>query len=252
MIEPLLAADEPARLSALRNLAVLDTPHEERFDCITRLVQTIFTVPIALVSLIDENRQWFKSCQGLNATETPRGISFCGHAILAHDVFVIEDATLDARFADNPLVTGGPFIRFYAGAPLKLTNGHAAGTLCIMSPKPRVFSAHDRQMLTDLAAIVVQELEDIYTAARERELREFIESAGAIIQSVDGQGRLRMVNRAWTTALGYSAQEVIGKDIFDIIEPSEHDHCRAIAKQSSKRDDRKQFLQVAIGLRKRG
>jgi PAS domain S-box-containing protein len=228
MIEPLLAKNEPGRLQALHNLEVLDTPHEERFDRITRLAQTIFSVPIVLVSLIDENRQWFKSCQGLDATETARGISFCGHAILAHDVFVIEDATLDARFADNPLVTGGPLIRFYAGAPLRLNSGHAAGTLCVISPKPRSFSDHDRKTLTELAAIVVQELEDIYTAARERELREFIESAGAIIQSVDEQGRLRMVNRAWTKALGYSAQEVAGRDIFDIIDSSEHEHCRAI------------------------
>ena len=89
MIEPLLAKDEPGRLKALHNLQVLDTPPEERFDRITRLAQTIFSVPIALVSLIDENRQWFKSCQGLNATETPRGISFCGHAILAQEIFVI-------------------------------------------------------------------------------------------------------------------------------------------------------------------
>lgn len=236
MIEPHIAKDEPARLGALRNLAVLDTPREERFDRITRLAQTIFNVPIALVSLVDENRQWFKSCQGLDATETPRGISFCGHAILVHDVFVIEDSALDARFADNPLVTGGPLIRFYAGAPLRLTSGHAAGTLCVISPKPRAFSAHDRQVLMELAAIVVRELEDIYTAARERELREFIETAGAIIQSVDGQGRLRMVNRAWTTALGYSAQEAAGRDIFDIIEPSEHDHCRAILRRLSDSD----------------
>jgi PAS domain S-box-containing protein len=228
MIEPPLAKDEPGRLKALHNLGVLDTPQEERFDRITRLAQTIFSVPIALVSLIDENRQWFKSCQGLDATETPRGISFCGHAILAHDVFVIEDATLDPRFADNPLVTGGPLIRFYAGAPLRLNSGHAAGTLCVISPRPRSFSDHDRKMLTQLAAIVVQELEDIYTAASERELREFIESAGAIIQSVDEHGRLRMVNRAWTKALGYSAHEVIGKDIFDFIDSSEHEHCRSI------------------------
>lgn len=228
MIEPGIAPNEETRLKALRDLHILDTPPEERFDRITRLAQQIFKVPIALVSLIDENRQWFKSCQGLDIEETPRGISFCGHAILGDDVFVVKDAAADQRFADNPLVTGGPRIRFYAGAPLRLNGEHAAGTLCIIAPKPREFGPEDRRLLAELAAVVVAELNNVYLATRERELRDFIETAGAIIQSVDGTGILRMVNRAWTTALGYSPSEVVGKSIFSLLDPSEHEHCRAI------------------------
>ncbi len=228
MIEPALAPDERGRIGALRGLGMLDTPPEERFDRITRLAQTIFNVPIALVSLVDENRQWFKSCQGLDATETPRGISFCGHAILGREVFVIEDAAKDPRFADNPLVTGGPRIRFYAGAPLRLRDGHAVGTLCIIAPAPRAFGQAERESLAQVAGIVIAELENVYTAARERELRDFIETAGAIIQSVDEAGCLRMVNRAWTAALGYPAAEALGRSVFEYIAPAEHERFRSV------------------------
>ena len=236
MLEPALAPDEAGRINALRGLGILDTPPEERFDRITRLAQKIFDVPIAVVSLVDVNRQWFKSCQGLDASETPRGISFCGHAILGQDVFVVEDALADPRFADNPLVTGGPRIRLYAGAPLKLRNGHAAGTLCIIAPTPREFGPRERELLTELAHVVTAELENVHIAARERELRDFIETAGAIIQSVDETGALRMVNRAWCSALGYSAEEVLGKNVFSFIDPGEHGHCRAVMAKMAESD----------------
>jgi len=111
--------NESSRLDTLHALNILDTSHEERFDRLTRLAKRVLGVPIALVSLVDTNRQWFKSKQGLEATETPRDISFCGHAILGDEILVIEDATRDERFHDNPLVTGEPGIRFYAGYPLE-------------------------------------------------------------------------------------------------------------------------------------
>ena len=114
--------------------------------------------PIALVSLIDENRQWFKSCFGLDVSETDRRISFCGHAILNKGVFVIEDALQDERFADNPLVTGEPHIRFYAGQPLRTMSGKAVGTLCIIDREPRSFGEEDLAMLSDLAAMVEREI----------------------------------------------------------------------------------------------
>src|SRR5215212_10891180 len=158
MIVPALPTDEAERLAALRRLEILDTPSEERFDRITRLARHAFGVPIALVSLIDANRQWFKSCQGLDASETPRGISFCGHAILAADALVIPDAADDPRFADNPLVTGPPGIRFYAGQPLSSVDGFRLGTLCIIDRHPRELSDVDRQALRDLAALVEAEL----------------------------------------------------------------------------------------------
>lgn len=119
LLEPAFPLDEANRLATLRGLNILDTPPEERFDRLTRLAQQLINVPIAVVSLVDSNRQWFKSCQGLDASETPRNISFCGHAILDNELFVIPDALLDTRFSDNPLVTGAPNIRFYAGQPLK-------------------------------------------------------------------------------------------------------------------------------------
>lgn len=228
MIEPALAPDETARIVALRGLGILDTPPEDRFDRITRLAQKIFDVPIAVVSLMDANRQWFKSCQGLAASETPRGISFCGHAILGTGVFVIEDASADIRFADNPFVTGGPRIRFYAGAPLRVHGGHAVGTLCIIAPTPRKFLPRDQELLAELAKSVITELNNVHTAARERELRDFIETAGAIIQSADESGHVRMVNRAWTAALGYSSEEALKKNLFDLIDPTEHAHCRTL------------------------
>lgn len=155
---PDTAADEHGRLEALHALNVLDTDPEERFDRLTRTAQRLFDVPIALVSLVDANRQWFKSCMGLGVRETPRDISFCGHAILGDDVFVITDTWQDPRFADNPLVTGVPHIRFYAGCPLRVAGGHKLGTLCIIDTRPRDFGTDDVAALKDLAAMAQGEL----------------------------------------------------------------------------------------------
>lgn len=154
---PDVPPDEALRLAELRSLNVLDTIAEERFDRLTRMAKRLFGVEIALVSLVDENRQWFKSCIGLDASETPREISFCGHAILGEGPFVIPDALKDERFADNPLVTGEPHIRFYAGCPLRGPGGRKLGTLCIIDPRPRDFSADDVETLVDLAAMVERE-----------------------------------------------------------------------------------------------
>jgi diguanylate cyclase (GGDEF)-like protein len=156
--EPVIPVDEQERLTQLRSLAILDTPPEERFDRVTRMARRLFGVPIALVSLIDENRQWFKSCFGLDVSETERRISFCGHAILNKGVLVIEDATQDERFSDNPLVTGEPHIRFYAGQPLHTLSGQAVGTLCIIDKESRSFGEEDRLMLSDLAGMVEREI----------------------------------------------------------------------------------------------
>ena len=157
MIRPKPTSDEPVRLAALQALKVLDTPAEERFDRVTRLARRMFGVPIALVSLVDENRQWFKSRQGLDATETPREISFCGHAIHGTDVMVVPDTEHDQRFADNPLVADDPRIRFYAGYPLSAPDGSKIGTVCIIDREPRQLGEHDLQLLRDLGQMVEQE-----------------------------------------------------------------------------------------------
>jgi len=167
MLEALAPRNDDERVAALRALNILDTASEERFDRLTRLATRLFDVPIALVSLIDHNRQWFKSVQGLSVTETPRNISFCGHVVFCHETLVIKDASRDARFADNPLVTGPPHIRFYAGYPLKDIDGFVMGTLCIIDSAPRPFSSEDLQNLTDLGQMAERELNAIQLATHD-------------------------------------------------------------------------------------
>lgn len=164
MISPPLPANEHIRLSTLRSLALLDTVLEERCDRVTRVAKRVFNVPIALVTLIDSYRQWFKSCIGINVSETPRDISFCGHAILGEDLLVVPDTKQDVRFADNPLVTGGPGIRFYAGYPLKMADNIRIGTLYVTDTVPRHLTAGDVQLLHDLGTILVQELRAVAAA----------------------------------------------------------------------------------------
>ncbi len=164
MQAPAIPDYERQRLDALRRLAILDSSAEERFDRITRMARNMFEVPISLISLVDEERQWFKSRCGLDAQETPRDISFCGHAILGEEIFVVEDAARDPRFADNPLVLGAPHIRFYAGSPLHIAGGYKVGTLCLIDRRPRQLDARERSLLTDLAGMVEHELAAIQLA----------------------------------------------------------------------------------------
>ena len=164
MIAPPRPINEPQRLDTLRALNVLDSAPEERFDRLTRLAKRLFGVPIALVSLVDADRQWFKSCIGLDATETSRDVSFCGHAILEDHILVVPDTLSDVRFHDNPLVTGAPNIRFYAGCPLTVLNGSKLGTLCLIDVNPREMSEDDLELLRDLARMAEQELSAVQLA----------------------------------------------------------------------------------------
>ena len=163
MKKPDIPKNEHSRLGTLRSLDILDTLPEERFDRLTRMAKRMFGVPIALVSLVDENRQWFKSCFGLDAKETSREVSFCGHTILDNEVLVISNACDDPRFADNPLVLNEPEIRFYAGCPL-IVNGYRLGTLCIIDQRPRSLDESDIDTLKDLASMVERELEAVQLA----------------------------------------------------------------------------------------
>jgi GAF domain-containing protein len=148
------------RLDALHQYDILDTFPEARFERITRLATTIFGTPISAITLLDEERQWFKSHPGLDLSETPLDISFCKHAIEQEDVLTIPDTTKDDRFSKNTLVTGDPGIRFYAGAPLRTPEGVPIGALCVIDTIPRPpLKAIEEQMLTDLAALVMDELE---------------------------------------------------------------------------------------------
>lgn len=218
MLKPIHPPDEATRLRVLRDFKILDTPPEERFDRITRLAQSVFNVPIAVVSLVDANRQWFKSCQGLPVTETPRDISFCGHAILSGSTFVINDALADERFADNPLVTSAPYIRFYAGHPLISPDGSRLGTLCIIDTAPRAFDQAARRQLADLAIMardqiltnsMQQVLEQAYT--NQASLRALFDGANYAIISTDPEGIIRSFNRAAERMLGYKMEEVVGQ-----------------------------------------
>jgi diguanylate cyclase (GGDEF)-like protein len=164
MKEPNYPENEDVRISTLRSLNILDTNPEERFDRLTRLAKRLFGVPIALVSLIDVNRQWFKSQQGLVLSESLRSTSFCGHAILGDDILIVSDALLDERFYDNPMVTDDPRIRFYAGVPLVVHNGSKVGTLCLIDRDPRSLSDEDKELLHDLGKIAEQELAAIQMA----------------------------------------------------------------------------------------
>lgn len=158
MMKAELPQNEKERLAALKQLNILDTPLEERFDRITRIVARSLNVPIAAISLIDESRQWFKSIQGLTLIETPRDIAFCAHAILGDELLLVPDATQDERFANNPLVTDKPFIRFYAGYPLSLSKDIRVGTLCVIDHVARELSPEDLAILHDLAKMVESEL----------------------------------------------------------------------------------------------
>jgi diguanylate cyclase (GGDEF)-like protein len=157
--------DDEARVGTLRRLGILDTPPDERFDRVTRLAQRVFQVPYALVSLVDEDRQWFKSkAGGLDDDETPREHSFCSHAINQPGIMHVADATKDERLSGNPYVVGEPHVRFYAGRPILAPDGQPVGTLCILNDEPREFTPDEAAVLNDLAAIVEQEIASLQLA----------------------------------------------------------------------------------------
>jgi len=186
--------DEFARLAALQRYEVLDTPPEEPFDKITSLVQTVLDVPICAVSLVDRNRQWFKSSVGLDVRETARNISFCTHAIESRKPMEVHDALLDLRFAANPMVTGKPFLRSYLGVPLATPDGYNVGSLCALDIKPRRYAPQQIEVLKSFAAVVVDELEllsmvrtDQLTGAASR--RAFVDNVGKAAAQFARHGR---------------------------------------------------------------
>jgi phosphoribosyl 1,2-cyclic phosphodiesterase len=160
--------NEAARLTTLRALDLLDTEPEERFDRITRVATALFNVPMATITLVDEGRQWFKSCQGTAGREDPRDASFCAHVVSSRKPMIVEDTLSDERFADNPLVLGGPRIRFYAGYPLMLDDGNCIGTLCLLDTRPHTLKEPDLKQLRDLALIVMEQFQALKVGPTQR------------------------------------------------------------------------------------
>lgn len=217
MLIPATPKDETERVAELCLLDVLDTPAEERFDRITRTAQSLFAVPIALISLVDQERQWFKSRQGLGAEQTPRSVSFCGHAILGEGVFVIEDADADPRFMDNPLVTDAPFVKFYAGVPLRGPQGHKLGTLCLIDHVARKIKAADLEGLRDLAAWAEAELAAGYLAriakTNQSQLTTILDHTVDSIFTVDATNLISTANQAAQHMFDYDEKALVGCDI---------------------------------------
>ncbi|HXR02380.1 MAG TPA: diguanylate cyclase [Pseudomonas sp.] len=227
---------EKERLEALRQLEILDTPGETSFDRITRLVARMLDVPIALVSLVDENRQWFKSRIGLEATQTPRELAFCAHAILQTTPLVVPDAAADERFRDNSLVTGAPHIRFYAGVPIRTSKGFAVGTLCAIDERPRQLTEEELSILRDLADIVSREVQlrenlmlarqqksrsDALFKASEAGYRSMFELASVGIALVAPDGGWINVNAALCDIIGYTREELKNLTFQDITHPED-------------------------------
>lgn len=220
MKEPAIPANEQERLQCLLSTNLLDTPPDERFDRITRLAESYFHVPITMVSLVDKERQWFKSKIGLKVSETPRSVSFCGHAILGDNVFCVPDAHLDMRFHDNPLVIGPPKIRFYAGLPLAGYDGSKVGTLCIVDTAPREITSDDISVMRDLADCVETEIALIHSNQivnklkdREDRLRAIIDALSEGELTLNPDGTVAQCTPIAAGMLGATPQEITGRHV---------------------------------------
>lgn len=233
-----IPSNEKKRLLSLYKLGLLDTKPEDRFDHITNTATKVFNVPISTLTLVDAKREWFKSCVGLPKKEGERAISFCGHALLANDVFVIEDTKKDKRFMDNPMVLGKPFIRFYAGVPIMSADQNRVGVFCIKDTKPRKFSKSDRDILKNLAAwaelevnsrnlsLALAEQKKLqnkliqqYNKAEKTRVKEeaILESVGDGLVAVDNERKIMIINKVASEMIGYKSKDLIGKVVTDFI-----------------------------------
>ena len=261
----LLPPNENARLAALNVLALLDTPNEPVFDRITRLVTVLLGVPQSTITLIDSDRQWFKSQVGINISETPRDVAFCAYTVLEDEPLVIEDAQQDARFATNPYVMTPGGIRFYAGIPLRSSQGLVLGSLCAMDSQPRSLSDQEKAAMQDLADIVIGEIHlrerlineqkiraatqqaltalhqslEQHIEQRTRELNLVIESAYDAYLSIDAQERVLDWNRAAESIFGWSRKEALTRPLTALMFPQglpNQDESAPISCEATRRD----------------
>lgn len=214
---PPTPSNESSRLAALLRFELLDTPAEAMFDNITALAAQICETPIALISLVDAERQWFKSRQGLDARETPRELAFCAHAINGETLFEVENALLDPRFRDNPLVTGAPDIRFYAGMPLADSEGHNLGTLCVIDRQPRQLSVQQKGALKLLAQQAINLFELRLQTWQQQEQaalhKAILSSVGTAVLITDMAGVIRQASPGVLPLLGYEVDALVGQSL---------------------------------------
>ncbi len=241
MIRARTPQDESQRLEALRGYEILDTAEEREFDDLTLLAKLLCDVPIALISIVDAERLWFKSKIGLTATQAPRAASFCGHAIEEEDLMIVPDAAADRRFADNPIVKGDPRIRFYAGASLVTPGGHALGTLCVLDRVPRELTEEQMDGLRALARQVVAQLElrrrllkergEAKEAIGERDatLRLIVNQMPAVLWSTDTDLRLTSSEGAGLTGLGHRPGQFVGVTLFDFFRTTDPEFLPLVA-----------------------
>lgn len=228
MEKPSIPANESERVRALRAYEVLDTPPERTFGALTRLVAYVLDVPISLVSLVDADRQWFKARHGIDATEGPRDSSFCGHVVGLDGPLVVCDARDDPRFFDNPAVTGGDRIRFYAGVPIRTAEGYVVGSLCAVDRKPRSVSPERLELLDGLARQAVDLLElrrDRRRAARELAsldlYRRHFDLFPALLGVLDDRLALVDTNDGFDTILGWPEKTLHGLSLVDLLHPED-------------------------------
>ncbi len=232
-----IPANEIGRLESLYSYSILDTPPEQEFDELTEIAAQLCGTPVALISLIDSGRSWYKSQHGSDGPGSPRNIALCAHAILDSDLTEVPDTTSDPRFADNPLVLEDPRVRFYAGAPLATPDNHLIGTLCVIDFEPRELNDNQRSGLQTLSRLVMMQMDlrrsrlaletsEGILRGQEENLRDILENSSDLIQSVGRDGKFYFVNNAWTKTIGYHPNEIVHLNIFDIIARDYHQHCR--------------------------
>lgn len=218
-----LQTSEEDRLKALNSYHILDTPPEAEFDRLTALASSICDVPIALISLIDEDRQWFKSKVGIDIDETRRCVAFCSLTIMSNGILEVEDARTDDRFKDNPMVTGAPHIQFYAGFPLIDPAGFKLGTICVIDVKPGKLNGEQRIALGKLSELAISAILTRRKSEEESHFRKIFDLSNDLICIVDGDGVFTKVNPAFTNLLGWNEQELLGETVFRFIPAAERE-----------------------------